>query len=134
MFSFKLTMEKLWYYDFCLIVWVFSSHLRIYSYGYVTIAGEGLQILTCAWHAWQWSSEGSLVCHNYCDTGHPFIMVISEDPWYSHPSLSVKQWSCHCLFDDFGVSRLGFEHPTFRLRGERSSALCQRRGLNYREN
>ena len=25
-------------------------------------------------------SEGSLVCHNYCDTGHPFIMVISEHP------------------------------------------------------
>ena len=26
--------------------------------------------------------EGSLACHTYCDTGHPFIMVISEGPWH----------------------------------------------------
>mgnify|MGYP003690142205 CR=1 FL=1 len=26
------------------------------------------------------SSQGSLACHTYCDTGHPFKMVISEDP------------------------------------------------------
>ena len=25
-------------------------------------------------------SEGSLACHTNCDTGHRFIMVISEDP------------------------------------------------------
>ena len=25
-----------------------------------------------------------LACHTYCDTGHSFIMVISEDPWHSH--------------------------------------------------
>ena len=23
-------------------------------------------------------------CHTYCDMGHPFIMVISEDLWHSH--------------------------------------------------
>ena len=46
--------------------------------------GEGLQILTYAQHSWPLSSEGSLTCHTYCDTGHPFIMVISEDPWNSH--------------------------------------------------
>ena len=39
------------------------------------------QILTFARHSWPLSSEGSLECHTYCDTGHPFIMVISEDPW-----------------------------------------------------
>ena len=50
------------------------------------------------WHSWPLSSEGSLACHTYCDTGHPFIMVISEDPWYSHLLLSVWQWSCHYLF------------------------------------
>ena len=32
------------------------------------------------WHSWPLSSEGSLACHTYCDTGHPFILVISEDP------------------------------------------------------
>ena len=24
------------------------------------------------WNSWSWSSEDSLVCHTYCDTGHPF--------------------------------------------------------------
>ena len=61
----------------------FSSHSRIFlSYGDVTVAGEGLQILTDARLSWPLSNEGSLACHTYCDTEHPFIMVISEDPWH----------------------------------------------------
>ena len=46
---------------------------------HVTITGEGLQILTYALHSRPLSSEGSLACHTYCDMGHPFIIVISED-------------------------------------------------------
>ena len=38
----------------------------------VTIAGEGLQILTYARYSWSLSSEGSLTCHTYCDTDLPF--------------------------------------------------------------
>ena len=49
-------------------------------YGNATIAGEGLQILTYARLSWPLSSKGSLAYHTYCDMGHPFIMVISEDP------------------------------------------------------
>ena len=52
----------------------------VVSYGDVTITDEGLQILTYARHLWPLSSEGSLACHTYCETGHPFIMVIDEDP------------------------------------------------------
>ena len=64
-----------------LFVCGFSSHSRIFhSHGDVSIAGEGLQILTYARHSWPLSSERSLACHTYYDTGHPFIMVISEDP------------------------------------------------------
>ena len=66
----------------CLFVWSFSSLSRTFHsfmYGDVTIADEGLQILTYARHSWPLSSEGSLACHTYCDMG-PFIMVISEDP------------------------------------------------------
>ena len=33
------------------------------------------------------------------------------------------------LFYDLCQSRLGFEHPTFRLRGQRSNPLRHRRGL-----
>ena len=65
----------------CSFVWVFSSHSRIFhSYGDGISTGEGLQILTFARHSWPLSSEGSLACHIYCDTGYPFIIVISEDP------------------------------------------------------
>ena len=66
------------------------SHSRILnSYGDVTITSEGLQILTFARQSWSLSSEGSLACHTYCDKGHPFIMVISEEPWLSHLLPSV---------------------------------------------
>ena len=60
----------------CLLMWSLSSH----SYEDVTIADVGLQILTYARQSWPSSSEGSLTCHTYCDTGLLFIMVITEDP------------------------------------------------------
>ena len=68
---------------FCLLVFFFFnflSHLRIFhSFGDVTITSEGLQILTYTRNLLPSSSGGSLACHTYSDTGHPFIMVISED-------------------------------------------------------
>ena len=54
--------------------------------------------LTYARHSWLLSWEGSLGCHTYCDTGHPFITVFSEDPWQSHLLPNIWQWSCHNLF------------------------------------
>ena len=55
----------------------FSSHSKIFhSYGDVTIAGEGLQILN-ARHPWPLSSIGSLACHIYCDTGYPSAVELS---------------------------------------------------------
>ena len=55
-------------------------------------------------------------------------MVISEDPWPSHLLLRVWQWGCHytCFYDS-GLLRLGFGHPTFHLRDERSNSLPHRR-------
>ena len=86
-----------------------------HSYGDITITDERLQILTYARHSWLLSIEGSLACHNYCDTGHPFIMVISKDPWHSHLLPSVCSWAVTTCFYDLGLSRLGFEHQAFRL-------------------
>ena len=87
---------------FCLVWFVsfeFIVPSRIFhSNGDVIITGEGLRILTYARHSWPLSSDGSLACHTYCDTGHPLIMVISEDPWHLHLLPSVQQWSCHYLF------------------------------------
>ena len=50
------------------------------SNGDVTITGEWLQILTYALHLWPLNSEGSLTCNTYCDTKHPFIMVMTLIP------------------------------------------------------
>ena len=48
-----------------------------------------LQILTFARHSWPLSIEGSSTWHTYCDTGQPFMMVISEDPWHTNMLPSV---------------------------------------------
>ena len=86
-------------YIFGLFVWGFTSHFRVFhSFGNVSITGEGLQILIYAPHLWPLSSEGSSTWHTNCDKGHPFIKVISEDPWHSHLLPSVWQWSCYYLF------------------------------------
>ena len=51
------------------------SHSRIFhTYGDITNTGEGLYTASMALNC-----EDSLACHTYCDTVHPFIMVIFED-------------------------------------------------------
>ena len=67
--------------QFCFVCLEFIVPLEnFHSYREVTITSEGLQMLTYPRHSWPLSSEGFLVCHTYCDTGPPFIMVISKDP------------------------------------------------------
>ena len=53
--------------------------------------------------------------HTYCDTGYPFIMVISEVPWNSHLLPSVWQWSFHYLFLRLGSVAAGIPTPNFPL-------------------
>ena len=100
---------------------LFHSNI-IHSYWDVTITGEELQILTYARHSWPLSSEGSIACHTYCDTGLPFIMVISEDLWHSHLSPSVWQWNCHYLFLRLRSVATWDRTPISRTRGERSTS------------
>ena len=103
---------------------VFSSHSRIFHlYGDVTITGEGLQILTYARHSWPLSSEGSLGATPTVTRGIRLIKVtltLYAERLAVELSLSVY---------NLGPSRMGFEYPTFRLRGERSSPLRHRRGM-----
>ena len=85
----------------CMFAWGFSSHSIIFHWnGDVIINGERLKMLIYARHSWPLSSEAILACHSHCarDTGHPFIMVISEEPWHLHLLPSVWQWSCHYIF------------------------------------
>ena len=106
------------------LIWSFSSHSRIFLlFGDVTIAGEGLQILTYAQHLWPLSSVGSLACHAYCDTGHP-----SPRTRDTHTKCrAFGSGAVATCFKDLGLW-LGFEHPTFRLRSEHSNPVCRRRG------
>ena len=92
-------------------------------------------ILACARHVWQLSSEGSLACHTYCGKGHPFIMVISDDPWHSHlmPSILAMELSLSVLTT--WVCR-GWDSNAPTWQGERSNPLLHRGGplelLNWR--
>ena len=57
--------------------------------------------------------------------------------YWSYPRTHDTQTNCQAFgrgavttcFYDLGLSRLGFEHPTFRLQSERSRPLRHRRGL-----
>ena len=65
-----------------ILVWVLSSvdfHMDF-------------SILIFTRHILPLSSEGSLACHTYCDTAHPFIMVFFKDPWHSHLLPNILQW------------------------------------------
>ena len=97
---------------YSLFVSGFSSHSRIfYLYRDVTSAGEGLQIFTYARHSWSLSSEGSLAYHTYGDTGHSFVMVISENPWHLHLLPRVSQWRCHYLIKKLRFVAAGIRTP-----------------------
>ena len=66
----------------------FSTHTRIFhSFQVVTFADEGLQILIYTWHVWLLSSESSLACHAYCDTGHKFHLYWSSPRTRDTPTL-----------------------------------------------
>ena len=72
-------------------------------------------------------SEGSLVCHTYYHTGHPFIKVISGNTWHYNCCLKFGSEAVTTCFYDLGMWRLGFENTTFRLRGKRSNPQRHRR-------
>ena len=84
---------------------------NFHLFGDVTLISERLQISTYARHSWLLCNEGSLVSHIYCDTGHPIIMVISEDQGHSHLLSSVWQWSCHYLFKQLWTVAAGIRTP-----------------------
>ena len=71
------------------------------TYGDVIITSKGLPILIKARHLWPFSSEGSLTCHTYCDTGQPFKIVII-----------------------LGLLRSGFKQQTFPMRCKRSKYIA----------
>ena len=88
---------------FCLEFFV-PFEIFFHSFGDVTIACEGMQILTYARRFWLLSSEGSLACHTYCNTRHPFIMVVFGDPWHSHLMAIIISGAITTCFNDLSVA------------------------------
>ena len=106
-----------------LFVWSLSSHSWIvHTYWDVTIAGEGLQILTYARHSWPLNSEGSLTCHTHCDTCLP----------HTRDTHTCCRAVPTCFYD-LGLSRPGIEprSPAY----EASGLSLRHRGviINYSE-
>ena len=103
---------------FCLFVC--SSHSRnFHSYEDVSNWRWVLQILTSARYSWPLSRKGSLPCHSYCNTGHPFIMVISVTLTLIAERLAVELslpvlTTCVCR---------SWDYPTFRLRATARSVF-----------
>ena len=96
-------------------------------YGDVTIIGEGLQILTYARHSLPLSSEGYLVWHEAA----VYILYLRGPVTLASIAERLAVELSLYLFYDLGLSWLGFEHLTFRLRGVRSNPLRHRRGIYY---
>ena len=79
---------------FCFVCLGFFYHSKSFnSFGEPVKGYKFWPILHTHGHC-KLNSEGSLTCHIYCDTGQPFIMVISEDSWHSQLLPSDWQWSC----------------------------------------
>ena len=99
---------------------------------WVNFADRGHTSLTYARYLWSLSSEDSLACHTYRDTGHLFIMVVSEYQLHSRLMPRILQWSCHYLFliNDLDLSRLGIEDPNLRLHDE-SPKNCATAAATY---
>ena len=71
--------------------------------------------------SWALNSEFSFMCQIYCGTGPRFFMVSSEG------SVNCRAFgNCTIYVYSPLSSRMGFEYPTFRIRGERFKHLHNR--------
>ena len=70
------TLQHQWFIS--LFVWGFTSHSTIWhSWGCHHYRWRASNF-DLSRNSWPWSSEGSLACHAYCDTGHPFISHLQK--------------------------------------------------------
>ena len=98
------------------INWPIFKNLLLYFHTYVFVCLFGifvpLENFSLIWrrHLYRWRAANFDLCSalmameqwglfsTYCDTGHPFIMAISDDARYSRLLPSVWHRSCHYLF------------------------------------
>ena len=92
---------------------------------------EGLQILIYTRHSWQLSKKGSTACHTFCDTGTSvYNDHLQRTPDTHTYCRAFRSGAVTTLFYDLGLSRLGFEHPTFCIQGKRTVDVCVKKSLH----
>ena len=67
----------------------FQIGLLGFSVTLKTFYSSPLPVRSCKFWPLLWTQDHLtsgffLGCHTYCNTGHPFVMIISLDPWHSH--------------------------------------------------
>ena len=87
------------------------------------------KFFTYTWYSWPWSYEDSLARPTPTVTRGICLWVSSTRIRDTRTYCSGAVTTC---FYDFGLSELGFEHPTFRLRGERSDPMLHLRSRTRR--
>ena len=82
-----------------------------------------LPVKGCILDSWSLNSRGSLVCYTSVVLWHGTSVYTGHlrGPVTHTYCCAFGSGAVTTCFNDLGLSRLEFEHPTFRLRGERSN-------------
>ena len=80
-------------------------------------------------HYWWWAVNKTYARHlrSLSSLGCPFIMIIHDTHTFCR---AFSSWAVTTCCYGLGLSRLGFEHTTFSLRGQCSNPLRHRSGLH----
>ena len=104
---------------FCLLFWVYRPTWEFFTHREKSpVPVKGYKFFTYAWYSWPLNSEGSLVCHTYCDTGHPFIWSSPRSRDTHKCCWAFGSWIVNTCFNDLGMSQTRFEHPKFHMWGK----------------
>ena len=112
-------IKQLWiflmYANKCICLFACLEYSRIFpSFGEVTIIGKRLQILIMLGTYGHWA----------VGVPYPATPTVTRDT-YTYCQAFGSETVTTCL-NELDLSRLEFEHPTFRLRGERFNSLRHR--------
>ena len=114
------------------ILYLDVNNIHLYCLGFFI----PLENFSLVWrrHHYLWKAANFDLCSALMATEQWEFLSVPNLLWHGWPmTLTPIAERCsgavtNCFYD-LGLSRLLFEHPTFRLRGERSNPLCHRR--NY---
>ena len=111
----------LWVDDRKFFIHMATSKLQVKGFQFWPILGTLIEN--------SWRNEDSLAWYIYCDTVHPFIMVIYENQWHLHLFQMLGIGAATTCVNDLGLSWLGFESRS--LAGEANALPLNHRGGSF---